>query len=92
MLHNSGQIRIMSKCKDYQLNLHEYSEYGKPKFSCEECGKQYTSNVGLINHIDSIHRNIWHKYEQRGKEFTTKNGRSTHIKSIHEKQKINSFS
>ena len=68
------------------LKVHHKSKHLETdsKFSCQDCGKQYTTENGLVAHVKRVHKGIKYKCNQCDKEFTTSSNRSLHIRSYHE--------
>ena len=54
------------------LMVHENGQHKNIKFTCQDCGKQFTQIGNLTVHINDIHERIKHKCSQCDKQFSGK--------------------
>ena len=61
------------------------------KFSCQDCGKQYLSEMGLRGHIEVVHRKIVKEFECTvcEKSYSSISNLNKHTKIAHLMSKLN---
>ena len=70
-----------SNALNYHMNNHETPQ----KFSCEECGKQFVSEMGLHGHIEVIHRKVEKQFKCTDceKSYSSKSNLNIHKRVAH---------
>ncbi|CAH8821372.1 unnamed protein product, partial [Trichobilharzia szidati] len=56
---------------------------GGHRFQCGECGKLFSSALGLKVHTQSVHEGKKYRCDVCGKEFTEASNLKKHMESIH---------
>ncbi|XP_050400214.1 zinc finger and BTB domain-containing protein 17 isoform X6 [Patella vulgata] len=74
------------KKKNTGYTIQVSSEGGK-KYTCKQCGKEYTTRGGVGHHMNT-HLNVEHKCEICSKSYNTSKVLKNHIKMVHEIQEL----
>ncbi|CAB0032065.1 unnamed protein product [Trichogramma brassicae] len=65
------------------LETHILSKHSGIKFTCDTCGKEYSSKSEIKSHINALHNKILHACNICGKKFMHKTTIRMHIDSVH---------
>ena len=68
--------------KDNELNSNAFHRDIRPN-KCQDCSKAYVKKESLINHINSVHRNITYKCKLCSKSLSCKSSLKAHNDLVH---------
>ena len=83
------QMCDLTLCDSYHLQKHMIAKHGmklqtKKSFSCDKCGKKFSTKNNLSQHILYVHNKIQHvKCDQCTATFSRRSGLKLHIRSKH---------
>ena len=65
------------------LWLHENSRHKESKkFTCKDCGNQFSRKGHLETHVNNIHFGIKHTCDKCDKEFSSLRSKTRHVQSV----------
>ena len=71
----------------HNLITHKENLHGKARFTCDQCGKAFTTKQSMERHVEVLHLGIKkHECEHCGKAFKNPSGLKQHVKVQHLKE------